>query len=79
MYMKITRTRDTRCRYSARAKPLFRGKPNPTIPLVYSNQDETIQDPLDLDKDLLQSPTQPFLQVDDVCQTFQVLALQMQL
>ena len=46
-------------------KPLSRGKPSPTLPLVDSNQDETIQDPLDLDKDLLQSPSQPFLPIDD--------------
>ena len=75
--MKITR--DTRCRYSPREKPLYSGKPSPTLPLVYLNQDETIQDPFDLDKDLLQSPSQPFLLVDKLCQIFQVSASQMQL
>ena len=49
-----------------------RGEPSLNLPQVNLNQDETIQDTLDLDKELLQSPSQPFLPVEDPCQSLQV-------
>jgi len=62
--MHITRIWNTRYRNSTREKPLSREKPSSNLPLVDSNENETIQDPFDLDKDLLQSPSQTFLHFD---------------
>lgn len=75
--MKIIRTRNTRYRHSARVKPLSRGKPSETLPIVDSN--EIIQDPFDLDKDLLQSLSHLLIQVVELCQSLQVSASQTKL
>lgn len=48
--------KDTIYKHSAKAKSLSMGKPNPTLRLLYSNKDDTIQDPFDLEKSLLQEP-----------------------